>query len=64
MKPTAPCKDCEDRHSGCHSECEKYKAFKEESLQYNLELGKIYGANVYFDNKAAQNASRRKHRRR
>ena len=30
MKPTAPCKDCEDRHSGCHSECEKYKAFKEE----------------------------------
>ena len=24
---TAPCKDCSDRHTGCHSECEKYKEF-------------------------------------
>ena len=23
----APCKDCKDRHVGCHSECEKYKEF-------------------------------------
>lgn len=25
-----PCKDCTDRHLGCHSECEKYKAFDAE----------------------------------
>lgn len=25
----APCKDCTDRELGCHSKCEKYKAFKE-----------------------------------
>lgn len=25
-----PCKDCADRHIGCHSKCEKYKAFDEE----------------------------------
>ena len=28
----APCKengiDCQDRHVGCHAECEKYKAWK------------------------------------
>lgn len=24
----SPCKDCKDRHSGCHAECEEYKAFK------------------------------------
>lgn len=24
----APCKDCPDRHIGCHSECEKYLSFK------------------------------------
>lgn len=25
----APCKDCAERHEGCHGECEKYKAFRE-----------------------------------
>ena len=24
----SPCKDCSDRHIGCHAECDKYKAFK------------------------------------
>ncbi len=26
----APCKDCPDRVLGCHSTCEKYKAFQTE----------------------------------
>lgn len=25
-----PCQHCEDRHVGCHSECEQYKAWKDE----------------------------------
>lgn len=25
----APCKNCPDRHLGCHSDCEKYKEFAE-----------------------------------
>lgn len=24
---TNSCKDCPDRHIGCHGECEKYKAY-------------------------------------
>ena len=24
----APCKDCKERHSTCHCECEKYITFK------------------------------------
>ena len=24
----APCLGCADRHIGCHSDCERYKAFK------------------------------------
>lgn len=24
----APCKDCPDRYVGCHSQCEKYQAFR------------------------------------
>lgn len=26
-----PCKDCTDRHVGCHSECPKYIAAKEDN---------------------------------
>ena len=26
----APCKDCKDRHIGCHSKCEKYLEYKKE----------------------------------
>lgn len=26
----APCKGCEKRHVGCHSECEAYKAYRTE----------------------------------
>ena len=25
-----PCKDCPDRHSSCHSRCDKYKTWKAE----------------------------------
>jgi len=28
-KPEAPCKDCPDRHGGCHSECQRYIGFVE-----------------------------------
>lgn len=29
MKMTgAPCKNCAERHAGCHSECEKYKEYQ------------------------------------
>lgn len=27
---TAPCRDCTDRHMNCHSECNKYKEWKQE----------------------------------
>lgn len=31
MKDTQPpCGGCQERHPGCHAECEKYKAFAEE----------------------------------
>lgn len=28
-----PCKDCPDRHLGCHDGCEKYKAIKEKDTE-------------------------------
>ena len=48
MIPQAPCKDCKDRHLGCHGKCEKHQAFLKERGRYNLELAKQQGYNVYI----------------
>ena len=33
----SPCKDCEERHHGCHSHCEEYKAYHTENTRRNDE---------------------------
>lgn len=36
-----PCKDCEERRVGCHSDCEKYKTWRKvKDKQYKEELEK------------------------
>lgn len=37
------CKDCTDRHVGCHSECEKYKAVKEQQNEAYKIMAQQYG---------------------
>lgn len=34
LKPLAPCKGCEKRRAGCHSECEEYRAYIEDQKKY------------------------------
>lgn len=34
-RPLAPCKDCKERHEGCHSTCEAYKEFNEKNIEFN-----------------------------
>lgn len=34
-KPQSPCLNCESRHSGCHSQCEKYLDFRDALDEYN-----------------------------
>lgn len=46
----APCKDCPDRVVGCHSSCEKYKAFREE-CDRNREQRKFQAIGRTLDNK-------------
>ena len=29
MKPGSTCRDCAERHPGCHSDCAKYQEFRE-----------------------------------
>ena len=35
MKDKPPCMGCSDRQIGCHASCEKYKAWKQYSDEYN-----------------------------
>ena len=37
------CKDCTDRHVGCHAECEKYKAVKEQQNEAYQMMAQQYG---------------------
>ena len=34
----SPCKDCEKRYLGCHSECEDYFKYQEEVKAWNKKL--------------------------
>ena len=43
MKPDSTCRDCEERHPGCHCDCAKYQAFRE-ALRSNKLSG--YGESV------------------
>ena len=41
---TAPCKGCEERHHGCHSHCEAYKAYQAENTkrcEENIQTNKL-----------------------
>ena len=53
-RPKAPCKDCPDRHEGCHAECEKYQAFSKACLNYNLKVGESRGYLNYFGEQKAE----------
>lgn len=63
MKPVPPCKECERCKQGCgayHDVCPEYQAFKREKFMYNLQLAKIKDKDVYFHEKAKENARKSK----
>ena len=41
-RPDSPCKDCKERRTGCHPECEKYKVFADENRRRHDEAMKAY----------------------
>ena len=51
MNIVPPCKDCPDRHLGCHDRCEKYQAYKKAKLSYKEELSKSKSEYAYYADK-------------
>lgn len=58
----APCLNCEDRHTACHSHCEKYLKVKAMNDELNEQRKKIKAAesDVYNYNKAGRIAANKK----
>lgn len=58
------CKDCQDRHVGCHSTCERYinakRTYEEEKIRINKIKGKEY---VYIDHRNHMIGKAIKHKR-
>jgi ABC-type transporter lipoprotein component MlaA len=37
-KGVSPCYKCEDRHGGCHAECDKYTAWRDAYTEYQKNV--------------------------
>ena len=57
-----PCKDCSDRHSLCHSTCEKYITWKKEhdELQAKIRAEKDLYHSLWESSRYSQSKRRRR----
>ncbi len=53
-----PCMDCTDRHIACHSECDKYKEFKENNEQIKKDIRQKADIQNRLDDYEKQRAKR------
>lgn len=63
MKNKNYCKDCPDRYIGCHSMCERYKAFREELDELNEKIYKAKERERDIDRYEREMCERNKRRR-
>ena len=43
----APCKDCTNRHLGCHAKCYKYQVYRQARDEYNAVARKEHDSDTY-----------------
>ena len=46
---SCPCKDCKNRHSHCHSECEYYSFWKSEMTKEKEQINKLREVDAMLD---------------
>lgn len=53
-RPNAPCYQCNDRVIGCHGTCQKYKDFKQEYVDKEIQIKEYLAprGSGYFKGKA------------
>ncbi len=55
-----PCKDCEERYSGCHSECKRYLEWTEGIKEMKAAVYKAKGKDQALDEIAISASRKRK----
>ena len=45
---TSPCKDCTDRHAGCHGECERYQEYCQQREEAKAKRKAQYAGDIYL----------------
>lgn len=63
IRPESPCKDCTNRYFGCHSECDKYKAFRDSRDEYNKRNFERHERNAYFEDSKLKNEHKSRYKR-
>lgn len=59
----SPCKDCNDRNSTCHSNCEKYIEWDKQHKRYKDELAKkkaVVNQATLFEIESIRRAAKRR----
>ena len=56
------CKDCTDRHLGCHSDCKKYLSSKEKYESNKAEIRRQKALNSQYDGFMKEQSIRRERR--
>ena len=56
-----PCMNCAERHEACHSECEKYAAYREKIDAIKAARDKERGVFGVMADRAAKNAKYKQH---
>ena len=47
QNPKAPCMNCEERHEGCHSDCEPYLAWAQKKKDANAKKFESWNTTSY-----------------
>lgn len=58
----APCRDCKDRHVGCHARCERYIAFNEEQKELRKKKRSGFEYTGYLGSLTLQRHKRRRNK--
>lgn len=59
MNTKAPCKDCADRHTACHGDCQRYAAFLADA-RAKREYIRVKPADAYAMQEAKKNKGRKR----
>lgn len=55
MKKYSSCLNCENRYLGCHSNCEKYKEYKQylDVIKINKKKENLFRQGIYLNKRSA-----------